>query len=352
MHQLWQHPNGFYYVLHGPRLKKRVSARTRNRRQAETFLSQFIAGASAPVIEQPTVGEILVGYQRDRTPSVRSPQTLRFAVQALSPLLGHLQPSQLLPAVTRRYASDRRVSAGTILREIGVLRASLAWAVEHQWITAAPVISNPVKTPRPRDRWFTRDEARRLIAACQEPHLRAFVSLGFFTAARTGAILDLQWEQVDLERGLIDYGEGHGNKRRAIVPISEDLRRVLVAAKELACTEHVIERHGRPVSAIAKGFRAVRARAGIATGSPHIMRHSAATWLAMDDVPMREIARLLGDEEATVERVYAKHSPSYLRRAAGALQLSPPPAESALQVKGNEPETGGKLPTNAGTARL
>lgn len=352
MHQLWQHPNGVYYVLYGPRLKKRLSTRTRDRGAAEAALAQFIAGSAAEVIDQPTVGEILAGYERDGVARVRSPDTLRFSVVALRRSLGGLQPNQLLPPIIKCYASDRGRSAGTILREIGVLRAALAWAVEHQWIATAPVISNPVKTPPPRNRWLTREEGRALLAAAHEPHLRAFVALGLMTAARAGAILDLTWDRVDFDRGLIDYGPGHGNKRRAIVPMNDELHRILAAAKELACTGYIIERHGKRVQAIKKGFRAACQRAGLAGVTPHIMRHSAATWLAMDDVPMREIARLLGDEEATVERVYAKHSPSYLRRAAGALQLGPSPAEGALQVKGTEPEPRGNLPENVVRLRL
>lgn len=346
MHQLWQHPNGIYYVLHGPRLKRRVSTRTRDRRQAETYLAQFIAGSAAPAIDEPTVGEILAGYEEDRKPKVRSKETLSFNVRDLRTHFGPLQPRQLIPPVVNSYVAARDVGAGSILREIGTLRAALAWAVEHQWIEAAPVIRNPVKAPPPRERWATRDEATALIAACQEPHIRVFVMLGFMTAARAGAILGLRWSQVDLARGRIDYGPGHGNKRRAVVPINAELDRVLAAAKELACTEFVIERHGERVASIKKGFRAACRRAGLAGITPHILRHSAATWMAMDDVPMREIARLLGDSEAMVERVYAKHSPSYLKRAAGALQLGSAPAETALQVKGEEPESRGSLPEN------
>jgi hypothetical protein len=65
--------------------------------------------------------------------------------------------------------------------------------------------------------------------------------------------------------------------------------------------------------------------------------------MATDGVPMREIARLLGDSEETVERAYAKYGPDYLKRAASALQFASKPAESALQLKGGEPETGGSL---------
>jgi integrase len=179
---------------------------------------------------------------------------------------------------------------------------------------------------------LTRAEARQLIDACHEPHLKAFTMLGLMTAARTAAILELQWSQVDLPAGRIAYGPGYGNKRRATVPINPELSTLLAALLELSCSPFVIERHGKPVKRIKKGFRAACDRAGLVGVSPHILRHTAATWLAMEDVPMREIARLLGDEEATVEKVYAKHSPGYLKRAAGALQLGPTPAKSALQV--------------------
>ena len=55
--------------------------------------------------------------------------------------------------------------------------------------------------------------------------------------------------------------------------------------------------------------------------SPHVLRHTAATWLVMDGVPLSEVSRLLGDSEKTVETVYGKHSPDYLRRAVTALNL-------------------------------
>lgn len=223
----------------------------------------------------------------------------------------------------RRYVTERRVAAGSVLREAGILRAALSWAVEHQWITKAakPEISNPVPTPQPRDRWITRDEARRLLAACHMPHVRLFVMLGIMTAARHGAILELKWAQVNLDQLVIDYGRGHGNKRRAVVPINAELEQALKAGKALACSEFVIEYRGEPLKSIKNGFQLACRRAGLKGVTAHVLRHSAATWMAMDAVPMREIARLLGDREATVDRVYAKHSPSYLRRAANAVRL-------------------------------
>lgn len=336
--QLWKHPNGTYYVLYGPRLKRQLSTRTRDRREAERFLAQQIAGQAEAQPAAPTITKILGGYEADKLAKVRSTGALTYAARALHRQLGDLKPEHLTPATIERYAHERanpptptdpnekpphRAKAGTILREIGVLRAALAWAHQHRWITQIPKISNPVKAPLPRERWLTRDEAKRLIEGCTEPHVRLFVILGLTTAARAGAILDAKWEQVDLERRLINFGHGHGNKRRGVVPLNDDALRALLAAREIAYSDHLIEFRGRPVKNVHNGFNAACARAELVGVTPHILRHSAATWMVMDGVPLAEVARVLGDTEAVVEKVYAKHTPGYLARATNALKLSP-----------------------------
>jgi hypothetical protein len=49
---------------------------------------------------------------------------------------------------------------------------------------------------------------------------------------------------------------------------------------------------------------------------------------------MRDIARMLGDSEATTERVYAKYHPDYLKTASGALIMDP----SAFKARRPTPE--------------
>ncbi|MCL2505960.1 MAG: site-specific integrase [Alphaproteobacteria bacterium] len=145
--------------------------------------------------------------------------------------------------------------------------------------------------------------------------------MAVFTGARSGAILDLTWQQVDFENRIINYGKGWGNKRRAIVPINNELMVALQEAKTVAQTDYVIEFNGKQVASIKAAFRRLCKECNI-KASPHVLRHTAATWLVMEGVPLREVARLLGNSEAMVEKVYGKHSPDYLRRAVSALNLN------------------------------
>lgn len=313
----------------------RVSARTTDRREAERFLAQLVAGTlEPPAPEQPTIGAILNGYLADRQGAVASFATLQYACKALQRHLSDLAPEHLTIARSRLYARQRRAeghmvgaedsrrrkptSDGTILREIVTLRSALQWAVKQKWIAAAPYVEAP-STPPPRERWLTRDEAQRLLNACQMPHVRLFVALGIYTAARAGALFGLTWDRVDFQRGVIHLGDGAGNKRRAVVPIADALRPYLLEARAGATTGHVLEHGGKPIASIKTGFNAACRRAGLEDVTPHVLRHTAATWMVEAGVPVAEVARFLGNTEKMIETVYGKHSPDYLRGAASAL---------------------------------
>ena len=136
----------------------------------------------------------------------------------------------------------------------------------------------------------------------------------------SGAILDLTWTQIDFDRKLIDFGRGWGNKRRTVVPINDELYESLKTARELAQSDYVVEYHNKQVASVKTGFRRPCKDCGI-VASPHVLRHTAATWLVMDGVPLAEVARLLGDSQMTVEKVYGKHAPDFLRRAVNALKF-------------------------------
>src|SRR5690606_29945720 len=100
----------------------------------------------------------------------------------------------------RAYAETRRSigrADATILKEINVVRQALNW----RKIGGASFEAPPA--PQPRDRYLTKDEYRRLLDGCAQPHVRLFVVLALATAARKAALLQLTWDRVDFDRGHI-----------------------------------------------------------------------------------------------------------------------------------------------------
>src|SRR5208283_1981911 len=92
--------------------------------------------------------------------------------------------------------------------EMQALRAAPRWAAApgRGLIGAAPGIDMPAR-PEARIRWLNRDEVGRPLAACKAHHTRLFVALALHTGARSGAILGLTWDRVDLPRRLVDFRE-------------------------------------------------------------------------------------------------------------------------------------------------
>jgi len=179
--------------------------------------------------------------------------------------------------------------------------------------------------PAPKDRYLTRAEIDRLLAAPAEPHIKLAILLMLSTAARVTAILELTWDRVDLDRGQIDLRKSSTGPRkgRAVVPINDGLRQALLNAREAALTDHVVEWAGKPIKKVTRGFKSAVVAAGLTDVSPHVLRHTSAVHMAEAGVPMPEISQYLSHSNAAItERVYARFSPDHLRKAAQVLDFT------------------------------
>ena len=136
--------------------------------------------------------------------------------------------------------------------------------------------------------------------------------------ASGGTVVITEAGRIDLR----DHGISTPHKGRAIVPMLRTTRAALLEARQGALTPWVIEWAGKPVKSVKRGLKAAAKRAGLEHVSPHMLRHSAAVHMAEDGVGMEEIAQMLGHSNVNVTRnVYARFSPDYLGRAAGALEF-------------------------------
>jgi integrase len=53
--------------------------------------------------------------------------------------------------------------------------------------------------------------------------------------------------------------------------------------------------------------------------TPHVLRHTAATWLMQNGASLTVASEYLSMSEATLRRVYWHHHPDYMREAAEAI---------------------------------
>lgn len=181
-----------------------------------------------------------------------------------------------------------KASNSTRIRQFyGPVSAVLRHAARRGWC-ATPILARP-KTPNPRIRSLTLDEANRLIDACGD-HLRPLVIFLIYTGARAGEALWLDWRDVDLERAHVTFRKTKNGEARG-VPMPE---RVVDALGKLPNRKGEVFRrpdglpYSRPEgdddenhsagSRIKTAFRGACRRANIQDFHPHDCRHVFATW--------------------------------------------------------------------------
>jgi integrase len=292
---------------------QRRALRTQDRDEAARALADLQRGLSGPL---DTVAGIFAAYLADK-----GTERARWAWKRLEPHFAALRPDQITRQTCRAFSAARQkdgAGAGTVHTELTFLRAALTW---HRKDMAGALIELPSKPP-PKSRHLTRPEYLRLLEAAKTPHVRLFIILALATAGRMTAILELTWDRVDFDRGVIALGEGElRRKGRATVPMTDRARAALMEAAKARTSRYVIEYGGEKVGKIRKAFAAAADAAGLAWVTPHVLRHTAAVWMAEAGTPMPEIAQYLGhSDERTTFRIYARYSPQHLRRAAGALE--------------------------------
>ncbi|MFO0271329.1 MAG: tyrosine-type recombinase/integrase [Gemmatimonadota bacterium] len=323
-----------------------------DRAAAEIELARFIveraagqrpAGPRGP--DQMTVADALSIYAREYAQTTRSAKRIGYAIDALIDAWGDAPLANIVGRVRRRYRDDRAtprerttvirgkevrrtygVSEATVRRELGVLDAAARYCVAEGYLTHYPdEVWLPEASPA-RDRWLTRKEAARLIRAARADgrtrhHLPLFILIALYTAQRREAILSLQWAPnttggwVDLDRGIIDFRlpGAQSSKRRTVIPIPRKLAVILTRVRPRT-GRYVIERNGRRVSDPKKGIAAAGVRAGIGHVHPHMLKHTAITWLVRAGVPLWEIAGWAQTSEQMIREVYGHHAPDQFRR--------------------------------------
>lgn len=360
----------YIYWFETARRVRRRSAGTSDRLEAEKELGKFIIDRTqetpASHIETPdnyAIATALRWYVQEKGPEIATAELTGRTVERLIEFFGSKTTvSNITPQVLKRYERERKrkvrvydtkkgkktvvnekpVTTATIRRELSILNAALNHAVTNGRLTSAPKLVLP-PIGQNKTRYLEPVEIERLLAHCPEPHVKLFIKLAINTGARKGALLELRWKQVDFVNRIIYLNPEERiqtNKRRAIVPMNDLLYLTLTETKAeqeefarvkseetgevIVPCNHVIAFNNLPVKNIRTGFRRSCERAGIKGATPHTLRHTAGTLMALAGIDLFLIAKVLGHSVQKTTELYAHFRPDYLREAVDVLGKAMP----------------------------
>jgi integrase len=106
-------------------------------------------------------------------------------------------------------------------------------------------------------------------------------------------------------------GDGKQKKRQPPVKLPPRLLAHLRRWQRLGLSRRaVVEWNSRPIASVRKGFQAAVKAAGLGPDvTPHILRHTCATWLMQSGVDLWDAAGFLGMTVKQLEDTYGHHHP-------------------------------------------
>ncbi|MDJ0087656.1 tyrosine-type recombinase/integrase [Pantoea allii] len=217
------------------------------------------------------------------------------------------------------------VSTSTKAKHLALMKALMRAAErEWKWIEKSPVIKVPQERNK-RVRWLEPAEAQRLINECPEP-LKSTVEFALATGLRRSNIVDLKWQQIDLQRKVAWIYPEDSKSGRAIGVAMNDMAESVLRRQigrhsiwVFVHTESVKRNDGTSTASVRKmrvdsntAWRAALKRAGIEDFRFHDLRHTWASWLIQAGVPLSALQEMGGWESIEMVQRYAHLAPNHL----------------------------------------
>lgn len=215
---------------------------------------------------------------------------------------------------------EKKRTTSTVNRYMTAISHAFTIAInEWEWVSEHPM-KKIAKLPEPRGRvrFLDDNERKRLLDACQQvrgaENLYLLVVLALSTGARHGELINLHWRDVDFTRKVIVLHDTK-NKERRILPLAHH-------ALELIQTHHEARdvasdlvfpapRKLNHVWSTRSAWDAAVKKAGLEDFRFHDLRHSAASYLAMNGASLAEIAEVLGHKTLAMVKRYAHLSEAH-----------------------------------------
>ncbi|WP_256250779.1 site-specific integrase [Nitrosomonas sp. Nm51] len=204
----------------------------------------------------------------------------------------------------------KETSPATANRLLALIRSILRQtALDWEWIDKPPVIKLYREAKR-RVRYLTAEQACLLIRELPE-HLADIVQFSLSTGLGRSNVTGLVWSQVDLQRRVAWI---HGDQAKAGKPIHVTLNDTAIAVLNRQIGKHpksVFSYKGNPITQVnTKAWYKALKRAGIEDFRWHDLRHTWASWLTQNGVPLNVIQEMGAWESAEMVRRYAHLAPA------------------------------------------
>jgi integrase len=199
------------------------------------------------------------------------------------------------------------VSQTTINREGALLRSIINRAVRWGFLSFNPITKMEMFKEEPKERILNHDEMKLLVSSANTP-LKHIILVALNTGMRRGEILNLEWNQINIEKGFISVKKTKSRKLRTI-PMNPTMKTLFskLSLKRKG-QDHVFENSetGKPLSDFTTSWYTLLKRTGIKDLRFHDLRHCFATYALLNGGDIISLKETLGHSRIDTTARYTK----------------------------------------------
>ncbi len=231
--------------------------------------------------------------------------------------------TDIIPQAIEEYKLKRleKVSPATVNRELACLKHLFNKAIEWEYININPVKKvKLLKEPPGRIRYLEDYEINILLNECSK-ELKPIVITALNTGMRRSELFNLKWMDVNFRDKTIIVKNSKNNESR-FIPMNNavhDTFRKLYHREN----DYVFQtKKGDPYKEVKTGFKSALKRAEIEDFKFHDLRHTFASYLAMNGWNLQTIQKLMGHKDFKMTLRYSHLAKSHLQDAVDSLGKS------------------------------
>ena len=201
-------------------------------------------------------------------------------------------------------------------RCVQALKTAMHQAEDWQLIPKQDwTVVSKLKTPKSTITFHTNEEIEKLLAACPSADWQLVILLGADAGLRRGEMMQLKWEDVDLNNEQIHVRtEGTGKYR--YIPMTPTFKKALENAKNATQSEFVINigegDHRYSSDYVTSHYKDITQRAQVPS-SIHKLRDTFACHLIQNGVDIIYVSKLLGISNLQTSQMYGEFFPNIMR---------------------------------------
>ncbi len=321
--RLYRKQSGIYYVAFPGNVRrslktrdKQIAQRLFNRLKKQTLLGNIAQLEKHNVVTfKEFIKEYLEFAKAHKKESTYKRD--RYSLKLLIEYIGN-KPLNTISSKNLDDFHSHLINSG--LKKTGVsityrhCRAAFSKAVDWEYIKSNPYShAKTIEAESAPPRYYTEEELKRIFEAIQEDRdFHDLISLYLFTVMRRSELFYLEAKHCDFGIGLITIYESKTKWRT--VEMDEAIRKILERRCKECPNGRLFPKWNHPDRITHRWIRLMKLLK-INNARLHDLRHSFASYLAMEGASLKVIQELLGHKDISTTMIYSHLMPGYQKKA-------------------------------------